>query len=171
MTGEPRRRAAMAAAGATLAIALATPLVMSLEGDGDRIGYLDVVRVPTACWGHTGDGVVVGRRYAEAECRRFLDADLRRHADGIARCIHVDVPPESLAAFVSFSFNVGVDGFCRSSIARRLNEGDLGRACAGLSAWVLAGRPPRRIRGLVNRRAAERRLCEQGLRTAGEPGS
>ena len=162
MTG-PRRRSAALAAAAGLAIALATPLVMRLEGDGDRIGYLDVVRTPTACWGHTGTGVVVGRRYSAAECRRFLDNDLRRHADGIARCIRVDVPPQSLAAFVSFSFNVGVDGFCRSSIARDLNRGDLRRACAGLSAWVLAGRPPRRLRGLVNRRAAERRLCEQGL--------
>ncbi len=152
------------AAGVAAAVALATPLIMAWEGDGDRIGYLDIVRVPTACWGHTGTGVVVGRRYSSAECRAFLDGDVRRHADGIARCIAVDAPPESLAAFVSFSFNVGIEGFCRSGVRRDLNAGRLAQACAGLSRWVYAGRPLRRVQGLVNRRAAERRLCERGLR-------
>ena len=99
-----------------------------------------------------------------AECRAFLDGDVRRHADGIARCIAVDAPPESLAAFVSFSFNVGIEGFCRSGVRRDLNAGRLAQACAGLSRWVYAGRPLRRVQGLVNRRAAERRLCERGLR-------
>jgi lysozyme len=154
----------LAAASVAAALAVATPLIMAWEGDGGQIGYLDVVRVPTACWGHTGRGVVVGRRYSGGECRAFLDGDVRRHADGIARCIAVDTPPQSLAALVSFSFNIGVDGFCRSRVRRDLNAGDLARACADLSAYVYAGRPPRRVRGLVNRRAAERRLCERGIR-------
>jgi lysozyme len=164
MTATPRTRRALAAGGAfAAAVALATPLIMAWEGDGGRIGYLDVVRVPTACWGHTGSGVIVGRRYSSAECAAFLDGDLRAHADGVARCLSVDAPPPTLAAFVSFSFNVGVDGFCRSGVRRAANAGDLRAACAGLSRWVYAGRPPRRIRGLVNRRAAEQRLCEQGI--------
>lgn len=163
-SGEPvTRRAGVAAVAVAGAIALAAPLVMAWEGDGDRIGYLDVVRVPTACWGHTGSGVVVGRRYDAAQCRVWLNDDLRRHADGVARCLTVDLPPQSFAAFVSFAYNVGVDGFCRSQVRRRANAGNLAGACAALSDWVYAGRPARRLQGLVNRRAAERRLCERGL--------
>lgn len=149
-------------AGAMIAaIALATPVIMKFEGDGNRIGYRDVVGVVTACYGHTGAGVVVGKYYTKQECQTFLAKDVQQHADGIAQCISVDVPVPSLAAFTSFSYNVGVAGFCKSNVARKLNAGDLRGACAGLSNWVYAG--GRKIDGLAKRRAQERALCERGL--------
>lgn len=107
----------------------------------------------------------MGDRWDNDRCQRTLERDVKIHADGIMRCISVDVPKESLAAFVSFSFNVGVAGFCRSTVARRLNAGDLAGACAGLSEWdkarVNGKRQP--VKGLTRRRAAERALCEKGL--------
>lgn len=148
------------AAAIAAAMLIATPFVMKWEGN-PPVSYADIVGVPTACWGHTGRGVIVGRRYSSAECQALLSQDMKAHAEGIARCITVDVPPESLAAFVSFSFNVGVSAFCNASLTRRLNAGDLRGACAGLSAWVYAG--GKRVQGLVNRRADERALCERGL--------
>ncbi len=160
-TPQVRTQRAVQAGG--VVAALAAVLIMAWEGLVPRT-YPDPVlgwRVPTACWGHTGAGVIIGRRYTTAECRAFLNDDIRAHAEGIARCITVDVPPESMAAFVSFSFNVGVNAFCRSSIRRDLNAGNLRAACAGLSRWVYSG--GRRIQGLANRRAAERALCERGL--------
>lgn len=142
------------------AIVLATPLIMYWEGHRP-VGYRDIVGVPTSCWGHTGPDVVVGKRYTRDECDSQLAKDVAIHAAGIRSCIRVEVPKESLAAFVSFSFNVGVTGFCRSSLARKLNAGDLKGACNGLSAWVYAG--GKRVKGLENRRAKERELCLKGV--------
>lgn len=141
------------------AIALATPLIMMFEGNRP-VGYRDIVGVPTSCYGHTGPDAIVGKRYTPDECNTQLAKDVASHAAGIRACIKVDVPKDSLAAFISFSFNVGVGGFCRSSLARKLNAGDLVGACNGLSAWVYAG--GKRIRGLENRRAKERALCLKG---------
>ena len=164
MSGSPptRTRAMVKAGGAVGAAALiAIPILMALEGDGNRIGYRDIVGVATSCYGHTGADVVVGRRYTREECRGQLATDVAKHAEGIRACIKVDVPVESFAAFTSFAFNVGVRGFCGSKVARMLNAGDLAGACAGMDAWVYAG--GRRVQGLVNRRRQERALCERGL--------
>lgn len=147
-----------------MVLTLAAVLIMAWEGLVPH-GYADPIlgaRVPTACWGHTGSGVIIGRQYTTAQCRAFLNEDIRRHAEGIAQCITVDVPPESLAAFVSFSFNVGVNAFCQSGIRRDLNAGNLRAACDGLSRWVYSG--GRWVRGLAKRRAAERTLCLRGVR-------
>mgnify|MGYP001597181193 CR=1 FL=1 len=64
-----------------------------------------------------------------------------------------------LAAFVSFDFNTGA--YCRSAIPALVAKGEDRAACAQLSRWVYVR--GRRVPGLVNRRAAERALCERGL--------
>jgi hypothetical protein len=40
---------------------------------------------------------------------------------------------------VSFAFNVGDDAFCRSTLVRKANAGDIDGACAELSRWTYAG--------------------------------
>lgn len=142
------------------AIAIATPLIQSQEGLR-TVGYKDIVGVPTYCYGGTGPAAVVGKRYTQAECNTQFAQDAQKHADAIAPCITVTTPPSSLAAFVSFSYNVGSAGFCHSSVARDLNAGNLKGACAAMSAWIYAGGKP--VQGLINRRAQERALCERGL--------
>jgi hypothetical protein len=56
---------------------------------------------------------------------------------------------------------VGSAGFCGSSAARRLNAGDYRGACDGLLSWNRA--QGRVVKGLVNRRNAERNLCLEGV--------
>jgi lysozyme len=126
-----------------------------------KVGYRDPVGIPTACAGHTGPEVKVGRVYTDAECADLLAADLLRHGMEIDRCMKVDPPPEVRAAFTSFAFNVGSAKFCGSTMAAKLNAGDAAGACAELSRWIYAG--GRKLPGLVKRRAAERALCESGL--------
>lgn len=65
------------------------------------------------------------------------------------------------AAFLSFAFNVGDDAFCRSTLVRMVNAGDINSACAELSRWTYASGT--QLPALVRRRAAERQLCEQEL--------
>lgn len=172
-----RRRTLIATGGLAGAIAIATPFIITWEG-WRPVGYRDVVNVATSCVGHTGPDAIVGRRYTKAECESQLARDLQRTADGIAPCITAPLPDKTLAAFVSFSFNVGVGAFCRTAayrpptpknphpvqgVAWLANHGDLRGACARLTSFVYAGRPPRVIKGLMNRRIAERKLCEEGL--------
>ncbi len=153
----PRQKlAAKIGAGA---LALAVPLVVTFEGyvpwaHRDPIGRL------AACYGHDDQTMTPGKRFTAAECRAMLDQDLLKHAEALD-CIKRPLTDGQKAAFLSFAFNVGNSAFCKSTLARKANAGDLMGACAELSRWVMAG--GRELPGLVKRRAAERQLCEKGL--------
>lgn len=149
-----------AAGGLAAALALALPVVAHWEGER-RVGYMDVIDVPTYCFGGTGPKAVVGKRYTAAECQTQLAQDIVSHARPLQKCITRELPPEVFAAFISLSYNIGPAGVCRSSVVRYANAGDLRSACAAISKFNRAG--GKVYRGLVNRRADERRLCERGL--------
>lgn len=166
MTDKPRKAppAGIAAAAILGAAALAAPLVATHEGTITK-GYRDPIGIPTACTGHTG-GIEVGKDYSD-QCGAFLVMDLAKHGSQIDPCISRPIPLKTRAAFTSFAFNVGTGAFCKSTIARKANLGDLAGACAELSKWVYAGGKP--LPGLVNRRKAERALCEEGIREGVAP--
>ena len=155
-------KARIAGAAGAAAIAVAAPLVMLWEGL-ERDPYRDIVGVATVCYGHTGN--VENRRYSVAECKALLERDLAKHEQGIRKCLPANLPVEVRAAFVSTAYNIGTGAFCGSSMARHANAGNLPAACASLSRWnkVCPGGKCREVRGLTNRRAAERKLCESGL--------
>lgn len=138
-------------------ITLATGLVAYYEGYIPRT-YSDPIGIPTACYGHTGPEVTPGREFTKAECRALLEGDLAKAYQAVIRCVSVPLKAHEAAAFVSFTFNVGGGAFCRSTLVRRVNRGELPAACAELDKWVYAGGI--RLRGLVKRRAAERAMCE-----------
>ena len=148
--------AAKIGAGAT---ALAVPLVMLYEGTVLQ-SYRDPINKITACVGHTGPELRMGQTFTKEQCETMLYGDLLKHADAL-NCIKTPLADNQKAAFLSFAFNVGNGAFCKSTLARKANAGDLMGACAELSRWVMAG--GRELPGLVKRRAAERQLCEKGL--------
>ena len=153
----PRQRlAAKIGAGA---VALVLPVVMLYEGTVLRT-YKDPVSILTACTGHTGPELRMGQTFTKEQCETMLYGDLLKHADAL-NCIKIPLADNQKAAFLSFAFNVGNGAFCKSTLARKANAGDLMGACAELSRWVIAG--GRELPGLVKRRAAERQLCEKGL--------
>lgn len=152
--------AAKAVAAVLAAGALATPLVVKWEG-WERRPYRDVVGVPTACAGATR-GVDGRKIYSDRECMDLLARDIVEHGMQIDHCIRVPISSETRAAFISFAYNVGAANFCGSTLARKLNAGDVRGACAELSRWTYAG--GRQLPGLVSRRAEERAYCERGLR-------
>lgn len=151
----PPRAIATMGAGA---VALASVVAANWEGL-KLIGYPDLGGVATACRGNT-DQAVIGKRYSLAECDAMFQRDLKRHADLIRPCVPAGTPVESQAAFLSLAYNIGGKAFCTSSVARKLAAGDLVGACAGISAWVYV--KGKRVQGLANRRADERKLCELG---------
>jgi lysozyme len=63
----------------------------------------------------------------------------------------------------SFMFNAGIKAFEGSSMLRLLNAGKVTEACNNLLLWTKARAGPMGalvvVRGLINRRMAERSLC------------
>jgi lysozyme len=156
MSPAQRVAAVMAAA------ALAVPFISKWEGwapvayrDPAPAGYV------TACYGNRTDAVL-GRTYTEEDCARLLAQDAIAHGLEIDRCIPANTPFNARAAFTSLAFNIGAAQFCSSTLARKLNAGDVAGACAEISRWTKAG--GRVLPGLVSRRTDERKLCEQGLK-------
>ena len=141
------------------AVAMVLPVVLLYEGTVHST-YKDPIGIVTVCTGHTGPELRMGQRYTKEQCETMLYGDLLKHADAL-NCIKTPLADNQKAAFLSFAFNVGNGAFCKSTLARKANAGDLMGACAELSRWVMAG--GRELPGLVKRRAAERQLCEKGL--------
>jgi lysozyme len=150
------------AGAGSLAVITACAFIIPWEGlwTTAKIDTIGTGNPPTVCYGET-EGVKVGDRYTKQECEAMLAKKLPRYAAEIARCIKVPISDKTRAAFISFSYNVGSAGFCRSSAARRLNAGDLRGACDALMQWNRA--QGRVVKGLTNRRAAERKLCLEGI--------
>lgn len=135
-------------------------LIKSSEGL-EYVGYRDVVGVPTACYGHTGPDVVVGKRYSQAQCDKWLDEDIAKHQVvlyGPKSCIGDALKPGTnrMDAVTSFTFNVGTGAFCKSTMAKKLKAKDYAGASKEFPKWVYAG--GKKYNGLVTRRYNEQSL-------------
>jgi lysozyme len=138
------------------AAASAIAMVAAWEGYRPTV-YADPIGRSAVCWGHDDPALKRGTTYTRAQCETMLAEDLAKHAEAL-NCIDATLTDGQKAAFVSFAFNVGSRAFCGSTLVRKANAGDMPGACAELSRWVMAG--GKTLPGLVNRRAAERALCE-----------
>jgi lysozyme len=146
--------------------AAATALAVALVGgfEGLRLySYQDVVGVWTACYGET-KGMGPGLRFTKAQCDSKLAESLAEHERGMRSCLTNpdSLPDKVYVADLSLAYNIGAGAFCRSSIARKTNAGDLRGACDAISLYNKAG--GRTVLGLTNRRTKERLLCLEGLR-------
>lgn len=144
-------------------LAAAATLVAVYEGYSGKT-YLDVVSVPTVCYGETEKSAVAeGRKrsFTKAECLSMLQASLKKYDDGFMRCVKRDIPDSVHIAGISFTYNVGISGACNSSFVRKINAGDFRGACDALLMWNRAG--GRVVNGLDNRRRSERKVCLEGL--------
>src|SRR5690606_33771714 len=138
---------------------LAAPLVMKWEGVRYPV-YLDPVGIPTVCYGHTGPEVRMGDTYTAAQCEALLKEDMAEANAAVNRCLPMPKLVQIEAALTSAVFNIGPSVVCSSTLRRKALANDWPAACAELDKWKFAG--GRVLRGLVNRRADERYLCETG---------
>lgn len=147
------------AIGAIAAVVLAAAFIGPWEGRELR-AYLDIVNVPTICYGETR-GVEIGDVATPAECETMLAKGVAEFEAAIRPCLPAVLPDKTRAAFISAAYNIGSGAFCKSSMSRLALAGNIAAACDALMKWNKAG--GRVIRGLTNRRDAERRLCHEGL--------
>lgn len=148
--------------------ALAAVLVSMVGGfEGLRqTAYLDPVGIPTICFGETR-GVKLGQVKTRSECDALLIGSLVRHEKGMVKCLNNSqiLPDKTYGAFLSFTYNVGVGAFCKSTLARLANQDRLIAACRQLPRWtkVTIGQRKVELRGLVKRRNAEMAMCLEGV--------
>jgi hypothetical protein len=89
---------------------VAFPLVSKWEGMRTE-AYLDLVGVPTVCYGHTR-GVKLTDSYTKAECKAMLGEELLEYRSKLHRYFTHEtkadrLTPERDAAYGSLAFNVG----------------------------------------------------------------
>ena len=145
----------IAAGAAAAVVALAVTLVKPWEGYEPE-PYRDIVGVLTVCYGETRN--IEPRRYSQAECEAKLNSRLGQYLMELSSCVTVPLRRHEWAALLSWSYNVGTAAACKSTLIRKVNSGAApAEFCAELKKWVYAG--GKRVRGLVNRREAEYRMC------------
>lgn len=145
---------------------------LTLETVADFEGYVpeayqDPVGIWTKCWGDTYD-VTPGATYTFDECVRSLNKQVLKHAKPVMECVPELRERDDLvkASFVSMAYNVGVNGFCKSSVARKANAGDWRGACERIGQiYKTAGGKP--SKGLGKRRGIESDMCLRGLEREG----
>ncbi|MCF0075434.1 lysozyme [Dyadobacter sp. CY261] len=141
--------------GSSVSIALATGLVANFEGLR-QYAYLDPVGIPTICYGSTSR-VHLGQYKSKEECQKLLETELKIYADAVHKVVKVPMAHPREAALISFTYNVGIENFRRSTLLKKLNAGDTIGACNELPKWVYARGV--KLPGLVKRREKERELC------------
>lgn len=132
--------------------------------------------VPTIGFGTT-EGVKLGDTTTPPKALARALKDVQKFEGAIKQCVKVPLHQYEYDAYVSLSYNIGSGAFCGSTLVRKLNAGDYAGACAHIDDFICGPattttaaklgercyskkRPTRVIKGLVNRRAAERAMCE-----------
>lgn len=134
-------------------------IVAYFEGKSNQ-SYLDPVGIWTICYGETS-GVARGQYKTDEQCLESLAYELAHHNKGIEKVVKVPISEKEHAAYLSFTYNVGVGAFQRSTLLRKLNSGDRLGACNELLKWDKAG--GKVLNGLTKRRQAENKLCKEGV--------
>lgn len=152
-------RAAKATAGVLTAAATMTAAYEGLYTHA----YHDVVGVVTICYGETNADLPVhmGDTKTPQECRYLLANSLKKYDAELTACLTHNPPDGMHVVFISFTYNVGTGAFCKSSVARKFNEGDLEGSCNALRLYNRAG--GRVIKGLDNRRKGEQESCLKAI--------
>lgn len=91
------------------------------------------------------------------EINEILKKDLVKFENGVLRLLHPKQPTQfEFDALVSFSFNLGLGCFQRSTVRSAFKRGDKKRAGEVLLKYCYAG--GRKLKGLMRRRIAEHAL-------------
>ena len=138
------------------------------EGTSPTV-YKDVAEIPTVGWGHKltpaeaaflKDAYPNGIPAAMAEFLLLGDLESAEHS--VRTTIHNvgALSQNQFDALASFAFNIGPTAFAKSTLAKKVNDGDFAGAADEFSRWTYAG--GKFSQSLANRRAAEKDLFQEG---------
>lgn len=138
------------------------------QWEGLRLkAYRDTAGVLTIGYGHTGPDVQINQIITEEQANTLLARDIERFEQAVEKTVATPLNDNQFGALVSFAFNVGEAAFRKSTLVKKLNNGDYNAVPSELARWVNAD--GQRLQGLVNRRAAEAGLWVTGSFVASAP--
>ena len=117
--------------------------------------YQDVVGKWTVGYGHLmvfGDGTVVGSPITMGQATQLLKGDLHTAEQAVNSC-GVELTQNEFDALVSFTYNLGVGAFQRSTLLKLLKAGNKTAASGEFPKWSMAG--GKDVPGILKRRLAE----------------
>lgn len=137
-------------------------LIVSMEGFSPT-PYKDTGGILTNGFGNTHN-VIPGKAVTVPEAFAQLERNTSVAGKAVTRCAPGTSTQGQYDAFVSFTFNTGEGNFCRSTMAKKANAGDVVGSCKEFDKWIyVAGKDCRlkesNCRGIVERRAKEKALC------------
>lgn len=112
----------------------------------------------TIGFGATGPGIARGTVWTQQQAEQRLEQDVKRFVDSVRRLLQRPATDKQLGAMASLAYNVGLKRFAESTLLRLFNEGKPELAARQFAVWTLAA--GKRMPGLVNRRADEKRVFE-----------
>lgn len=117
--------------------------------------------VPTIGFGSTknldGTQVSLGQRTTPVAALKRLGSDVEKFETAIKTCVPVPMYQYEFDAYVSLSYNIGSNAFCKSTLAKKLLEYDYEGACKEILRWDrFQGKP---LKGLTARRQEEYNTC------------
>lgn len=141
-------------------MSLAEKFIRSREGFS-ATAYPDQQGFMTIGYGHKmlpGESYPNGITQAQADA--MLQHDMSRATNAVNRSISVPLNANQHAALVSFAYNVGVNAFLNSTLARLLNEGKYAEAAQQFPLWDHIHKDGTLVvdPGLLARRTAEQTL-------------
>ncbi len=111
--------------------------------------------VPTIGYGHT-KGVKMGDVITEAQAIQFLKEDIAWVERAIDRYVKVPLNQNQYDALASWVFNLGATNFLKSTMLKRLNEGNYNAVPSEMKRWNK--QKGKVLAGLTRRRAEEAAL-------------
>jgi len=122
--------------------------------------YQDSVGIWTIGYGHTAEAgppaPKAGMKITEKEADDILKRDLGQYERAVTKAISVAPTSNQFAAMVSLCYNIGPANFAKSSVVRRMNEGNPKAAADAFLLWNKAG--GKVLKGLTARREDEKKL-------------
>ena len=124
--------------------------------EGERLkAYQCTAGVWTIGVGHT-KGVNKGDEITPEQSAELLKSDLECFKKEMIPLVDVEITKGQFVALLSFVFNLGTKAFMTSTLRKKLNKGDFEGASFEFLKWKYAN--GEEVRGLLNRRKAEREL-------------
>lgn len=119
--------------------------VIPVPGDRATIGF------------GTTDGVKLGDTIKPPQALARALTDIQKFEGALKQCVNVPLSQNEYDAYLQLSYNIGSNGFCNSTLVRKLNAGDYAGACSAIRSWdKFKGQP---LRGLTLRREREYQKC------------
>lgn len=126
------------------------------EGFKSRI-YKDPYGYPTIGFGHLlreGEEELFKNGITRERALELLHQDIREAEKAVNLLVKVPLTQNQFDALVSFTYNVGSGNLKKSTLLKKLNEGDYVGASNEFMKWI--GKPP--LPGLQRRRSEERKI-------------